>query len=171
MSHPSIFELERPVFNQPHEYLDNVKQVSHVFEKEDEVFELTPDQFVNGFVICQGSNQGSLESVSVKLPSIKDVVNYTEYPKEGLVFRFMLANIQNLDTLNILPGTGDLEYRTSQRPEGRLDYYTQGNSIGNQDKREIVDLEHAQFIVRLSEYTNPLGAFMEMYLISSGSIV
>ena len=170
MSNPSIFELERPVFTQPNEYLDNVKQVSHTFSAPGEVFQLTPDQFVNGFITLIGPIGGPADSDSIQLPSIKDVVNYTEYPKEGLVFRFMVANINNINSLKILPGTGDLEYRPSQRRDGRLDYYTQGNSIGSQDDRELANEEHAQFLVRLSEYTDPRGAFMEMYLISSGSI-
>ena len=172
-SSPSIFELDRAVFSpQASEYLDSVRQVSYAFPNPEtnDPFQLTPDQFVNGFVSLTGTGPAStsLAAASVKLPSIKDVVNYTGYSKEGLVFRFMLIS-QNIGTLSILPGNGDLEYRSSRRT-GRLDYFTQGNSVGNQDSRALGDNKHAQFLVRLSDYANPLGALMEMYLIGSGDL-
>ena len=168
-SSPSIFELDRAVFSpQASEYLDSVRQVTYTFPdpETNDPFQVTPDQFVNGFVHL--TFNPSLVAASVKLPSIKDVVNYTGYSKEGLVFRFMLIS-QNISTLSILPGNGDLEFRSSRRT-GRLDYFTQGNSIGNQDNRELGENQHAQFLVRLSDYANPLGALMEMYLIGSGDL-
>ena len=152
---------------QPNEYLDNVKQVSHIFsEDSNDPLQLTPEQFVNGFVHVGTPSSSTLESATVKLASIKDVVNYTGYQKEGLVFRFMLM-AENITDLIIQPGPGDSELRT-QDQFGRLEYEVMGKLAGSQGDRELGSNEYAQFIVRLSDYQNPRGAFMEMYLIGKG---
>ena len=167
-ANPSIFELERPIFKEASKYLENVEVLNHTFTTENQVVQLTPEQFVNGFSFVHCDPDTPIVQASVQLPSIKDVAAYTGHQIEGLVFRFMLMG-SHINKVSIRPGTGDEEY-TSARTTGRLDYYTLGpRNLGKEDDRAIELDQFAQFVVRLSEYKSERGPAMDMYLVGAGN--